>query len=157
MKDVHLRRTCGVLLIFLLFVGVLGAFAQHAAKGNDKNNDDSVATSGQQVAIDAKTGKVRPPTREEVQTLLEGMKNSVNQSTEGLQVKRAPNGALFVDLDGRFDNVALAKVGPDGKVLSECINSVKNAEKFLLSTEIPKKTPPVKLPKQSDPSTWEVK
>ena len=153
MKSVSFRRSCGILTVFLLFIGVLGASAQHAAKGTPKNDD----ASGQQVAADTKNQKVRPPSQEEVQTLLEGMKNFVNQSTEGLQVKRTANGAQYVDLDGRFENVAIAKIGPDGKVQSECVNNLKDAKKFLESTETAKKPAPAKTPQQSDPSTWEVK
>ena len=153
MKSVLFRRSCGILTVFLLFIGVLGASAQHAAKGTPKNDD----ASGQQVAADTKNQKVRPPSQEEVQTLLEGMKNFVNQSTEGLQVKRTANGAQYVDLDGRFENVAIAKIGPDGKVQSECVNNLKDAKKFLESTETAKKPAPAKTPQQSDPSTWEVK
>lgn len=156
MKDVLLRRACGVLTLFVLFFGVLGASAQHVAKGNPKN-DDSNAGSAQQAATDTKTQKVRPPTQEEIQSLIEGMKPYVNQSTEGLQVKRTANGALYVDLQGRFENLALAKIGADGKVQSECVNNLKDAKQFLESTETVKKPAPAKAPQQSDPSTWEVK
>jgi len=155
MSTVLLRRACGVLTAFILF-GVLSASAQHVAKGNPKN-DDSNAASVQQAATDTKSQKVRPLTQEEIQTLLEGMKPYVNQSTEGLQVKRTANGAQYVDLDGRFENLALAKIGPDGNVQAECVNNLKDAKLFLESTETAKKPAPVKAPQQSDPSTWEVK
>lgn len=152
MKAVSFRRSCGILTVFLLFIGVLGASAQHAAKGTPKSDD------GQQVAADTKNQKVRPPSQEEIQTLLEGMKNYVNQSTEGLQVKRTTTGAQYVDLEGRFENVAIAKIGPDGKVQSECVNNLKDAKKFLESTETAKKpASPKTVQQQSDPSTWEVK
>ena len=153
MKSVLFRRSCGILTVFLLFIGVVGASAQHAAKGTPKNDD----ANGQQVATDTKNQKVRPPSQEEIQTLLEGMKASVNQSTEGLQVKQAPSGAIYVDLEGRFENLTIAKIGPDGKVQSECVNNLKDAKKFLESTDAAKKPAPAKAPQQSDPSTWEVK
>ena len=151
MKSVSFRRSCGILTVFLLFISVLGASAQHAAKGTPKNDD----APGQQVAADTKNQKVRPPSQEEIQTLLEGMKPYVNQSTEGLQVKRTASGAQYVDLDGRFENLSVAKIGADGKIETECVNNIKDARKFLESKE-PKK-PSAKTPQQSDPSTWEVK
>jgi hypothetical protein len=151
MKSVSFRRSCGILTVFLLFISILGASAQHAAKGTPKNDD----APGQQVAADTKNQKVRPPSQEEIQTLLEGMKPYVNQSTEGLQVKRTASGAQYVDLDGRFENLSVAKIGSDGKIETECVNNIKDARKFLESKE-PKK-PSAKTPQQSDPSTWEVK
>ena len=154
MKAVPFRRSCGLLTVFLLFIGVLGASAQHAAKGTPKNDD----APGQQVAADTKNQKVRPPSQEEIQTLLEGMKPYVNQSTEGLQVKSTAEGAQYVDLDGRFENVAVAKIGSDGKVETGCVNNLADAKKFLESKESAKKpAPPKTVQQQSDPSTWEVK
>jgi hypothetical protein len=153
MKSVLFRRSCGILTVFLLFIGVLGASAQHAAKGNPKNDDAGL--SGQQAAADTKAQKVRPPTQEEIQTLLEGMKSYVNQSTQGLQVKRTASGAQYVDLDGRFENLSVAKIGADGKVETECVNNITDAKKFLESKDTRKPAP--KAPQQSDPSTWEVK
>jgi len=52
MKSVSFRRSCGILTVFLLLIGVLGASAQHAAKGTPKNDDAGV--SGQQAAAEAK-------------------------------------------------------------------------------------------------------
>lgn len=153
MMDVSFRRTCGLLTVFL-FLGTLGAFGQHVAKGNSKNDD----APGQQVSADTKNQKVRAPEQDEVQVLLDGMKDYVNQSTEGLQVKRNATGAQYVDLDGRFENVAVAKIGPDGKVETGCVNNLADAKKFLESKEPAKKpAPPKTVTQQSDPSTWEVK
>jgi hypothetical protein len=153
MMHVSSRRTCGLLTVFL-FLGSLGAFAQHVAKGNAKNDD----AAGQQVSADTRNQKVRTPDQQEVQVLLDGMKDYVNQSTEGLQVKRNATGAQYVDLDGRFENVAVAKIGPDGKVETGCVNNLADAKKFLQSKEPAKKqAPPKSIVRQSDPSTWEVK
>ncbi len=153
MKSVFIRRTCGFLTVFL-FLGVLSASAQHTAKGNAKNDD---AGASAQVAADTKNQKVRPPSQEEIQTLIEGMKTYVNQSTEGLEVKRNSSGAQYVDLQDRFQNLTVAKIGPDGTVQTECVNNVNDAKKFLESKDSPKKPAPAKTPQQSDPSTWEVK
>jgi hypothetical protein len=142
------RRTGALVLVFLLSVGVVGAVAQHAAKGNANGHEDvTVGSAGQQVAIDAKTGKFRAPTPEELQILTAPMAN--NQSSEGLVVKSGPNGLKTIDLDGRFENFTMVKIGPDGKLVSGCVTTEKEAKDFL--TAEPSKKP------TSDPSTWEDK
>jgi hypothetical protein len=142
------RRTWALVLVFLLSVGVVGAVAQHAAKGNANGQEDvAVGSAGQQVAIDSKTGKFRAPTPEELAILTAPMAN--NQSSEGLVVKSGPNGLKLIDLDGRFENFSLAKISPDGKIVTGCATTAKEAKDFLTSD-------PNKKPK-SDPSTWEVK
>lgn len=154
MSHLGTRRTWAILLVFLLAVSVLGAVAQHAAKGKMNGPDEVTAGSaGQQVAVDPKTGKFRAPTPEELQELTAPMAN--NQSSEGLTEKAGPNGAVYVDLEGRFENYTVAKIGPDGKVVTGCATSAKEANEFFKSE--PKKTskPAAKL--ASDPSTWEEK
>jgi hypothetical protein len=42
-------------------------------------------------------------------------------------------------------------------VQAECVNNLKDAKKFLESNDNSKKPALVKVPQQSDPSTWEVK
>ena len=147
----HLGRVLLVAstLLLLLFVLSAAAFAQHAAKGNPPD-DAAVGSSGQTVAVDANTGKLREPTPEEIQQLISGMK--YNDSTEGLTAKRVGNGSLVMDLEGRFENVMLVKINPDGSFSKACVTSPKQAEDFFKS-DTPKTQPKAK----SDPSTWEVK
>ena len=70
------RRTAvlGCAMLALLFMLSAGALAQHAAKGNAPDEVASVGASGQQVAVDASTGKLRKPTQEEIQQLITGLK-----------------------------------------------------------------------------------
>lgn len=75
--------------------------------------------------------QVRPPTEEEIQVLLEGMKPQVNQSDEGLTVYELSDGTKAVYLEERFQSVALAKTNSDGSVSTECVSTQKDAEKFL--------------------------
>jgi hypothetical protein len=149
------RRTWALLLVFLLSVSVVGAVAQHAAKGNANGQEDvAVGSAGQQVAIDAKTGKFRAPTPEELQILTAPMAN--NQSSEGLVVKSGPYGSTFVDLQGRFENFSLAKIGSDGSIVTGCATTVKEATDFYKAEPKKATNKPVAKP-ASDPSTWEVK
>ncbi len=139
-------RFIGMVAVFLFVFAVMSASAQHAAKGNAPGNDEASA-SGQQVAVDPQSGKIRKPTVEEIQQLISGMK--MNDSVEGLSPKIIGNSTVAVDLEGRFESVMIAKINPDGTLSKACVVSAKDAEKFLKSD--PSKT------KKNDPSTWEVK
>lgn len=128
-----MRKVQGALLCLLLFGGALTAFAQHAGKGKRSNDEVPVNASGQQVAVDKQTGKLRQPTAEEAKQLIDGLAPLVNTSTEGLTAVRREDGSLSVDLQGRFMSVAVAKVGSDGKVEQKCVSSVAEAKEFLNS------------------------
>jgi hypothetical protein len=109
-----------------------GAFAQSAAKGR---GDTGVAVvAGQKVAIDAKTGKLRQPTKEESRRLGQAMKTMINRSTDGLTVKEHANGMKSVDLQGRFQSVAVAKKNADGTVSERCVTNKSEADAFTKST-----------------------
>ena len=137
------------LAIFIFVFAVMSASAQHAAKGNAKGNDDAnISASGQKVAVDPATGKIRKPTQEEIQELVSGMQ--LNDSVEGLTPMIVGNSTVAIDLQGRFQNVVMVKINSDGTMSKACVVSQKDAEKFLAS-DTPKKAP------SSDPSTWEVK
>jgi hypothetical protein len=137
-----------MVIAFVFLFAVLSASAQHAAKGNAPGNDEAnVSASGQQVAVDAK-GKLRKPTPEEIQQLVAGMK--LNDSVEGLTPKIVGNSTVAVDLEGRFQNVVIVKINPDGTLSKACVVSAKDAKAFLES-DAPK--PAAK----DDSKNWEVK
>jgi type II secretory pathway pseudopilin PulG len=86
--------------------------------------------AGQTVVIDRQTGQMSPLTPEEAHRLAEGIKQLVSQSTEGLvQVHRA-DGSVSMDLQGRFQNVLLAKKEADGTISQACIDNVDSAAAF---------------------------
>jgi hypothetical protein len=75
----------------------------------------------------------RPPllTPEEAQKMAAGIQQLANQSTDGLVQKQRPNGAVSIDLQGRFQNVMLAKKEADGTVAQACVDNVDTAAAFL--------------------------
>jgi hypothetical protein len=86
--------------------------------------------AGQTVVLDRQTGQSRPLTADEAQKLADGIKQLINQSTEGLvQVHRA-NGSVSMNLQGRFQNVLLAKKEDDGTITQACVDNVENAAAF---------------------------
>lgn len=99
------------------------------AKQDSKNYVTSNA-AGQIVAIDRQTGQIRPLTPEESKRLAEGIKQLVNQSSEGLVEVRHANGGVSMDLQGRFQNVMLAKKDADGTVSHSCVNDLEAAADF---------------------------
>lgn len=134
-------RVCSLTILAGCFFA-LSASGQNSGKGSSKdkngnNEETTVNSSGQQVAVDANSGKLRQPTPEEVQKLTESM--TMNDSVEGLSVRTLPDGGTVVDLQGRFQSVAIAKKNPDGTLAQACVESKKEAEEFLDSKPAPTK------------------
>jgi hypothetical protein len=100
-----------------------------------KNETDFPARVGlhsaaAETSIGSQTGQIRPLTQEEAQKLAEGIKKLVNQSTDGLQSVRHADGTVELDLDGRFQNIAIAKRNVDGTLSQSCVDNPKAAADF---------------------------
>ena len=111
-----------------------GAASNSKAQLN-KNETDSHSRSGFRLAardipVNPQTGQIRPLTQEEAQKLAEGIRNLVNQSTDGLQSVRHADGTVELDLEGRFRNIAVARRNVDGTLLQSCIDNPKAAADF---------------------------
>ncbi|REJ76408.1 MAG: VCBS repeat-containing protein [Acidobacteria bacterium] len=61
----------------------------------------------------------------------EWVEKVTNRTSEGLSDTRHPNGSVIVGLDGRFQNVLLARQTPYGKVRIGCISDSAQADSFL--------------------------
>ena len=84
----------------------------------------------QDIQIDAQTGQVKPLTPQEAQRLAEGLAAMVDNSTDGLVQARHADGSVSMDLQGRFQNVAVAKVNTDGAVVQGCVDNPRAAAAF---------------------------
>jgi len=104
-------------------------FAGKVGKGNPHDDDGQPGSGGAQAAIDSH-GNLRAPTREESAALLQQMARYLDQSPAGLTVRVLPNGTRVVDLQDRFQDVAIAKF-IDGRVDFACVESVSEAKAFL--------------------------
>ncbi|HVQ39490.1 MAG TPA: hypothetical protein VMS31_18265 [Pyrinomonadaceae bacterium] len=104
------------------------------AEGNpqvtEKTNYTKVKVAGQDVEVDPQTGKIRPLTPEEAQKLAAGLKDMVNQSTEGLEQVQHEDGSVSMDLKGRFQNVTVARVNQDGSISQSCVDNPQAAGAF---------------------------
>lgn len=90
----------------------------------------TVKVAGQDVQVDSQTGQVKELTPEQARKLAEGLKQIVNQSTEDLVQVQHADGAVEMALEGRFQNVAVARVNQDGSVTQSCVDSPQTAGAF---------------------------
>lgn len=95
----------------------------------EKSNYMKVKVAGQDVEVD-QNGKIKPLTPEEAQKLAAGLKDMVNQSTEGLEQVHHEDGSVSMDLKGRFQNVTVARVNEDGSVSQSCVDNPQAAGAF---------------------------
>ena len=103
------------------------------AQSDSPSGNQNVVTSnaaGLVIALDRDTGQTRSLTAAEAQKLAEGLKNLVNQSTEGLVQVRRANGMVSMDLQGRFQNALLAREEADGSIVQGCVDNLDNAAAF---------------------------
>jgi len=85
--------------------------------------------AGQDLPVDAQ-GKIRPLTSDEARQMAEGLKGMLNKSTEGLVEEHNADGSVSLDLQGRFQNVIVARENQDGTLSQSCVDNPKAAGKF---------------------------
>ncbi len=90
----------------------------------------TVKVAGREVQVDPQTGKIKPLTPEEAKQLADGLKTMLNKSTDGLEQVQNADGSVSMDLQGRFQNVAVARVNEDGTVEHSCIDDPQQAAQF---------------------------
>ncbi len=95
-----------------------------------KGNFTTVKVAGQDVEVDSQTGQMKELTPEEARKLAAGLKKMVNQSTEGLVQVQHADGSVSMDLEGRFQNVTVARVNEDGSVTQSCVDNPQAAGAF---------------------------
>ncbi len=139
----------------LLAFGAAGlAVAQTSAKGGGGKGKDQqeqkaqqgqkkghVARVGQQAFADPKTGKlISEPTQDQIQALEIAVAEMLTQDGEDLPVVQLPDGSLTVDLEGRFQEIAIATVAPDGKLMMGCVNHPDQVKQVLKPKPAPQVT-----------------
>jgi hypothetical protein len=90
----------------------------------------TVKVAGQDVKVDGTTGQMQELTPEEAQKLAAGLKQMVNQSTEGLEQVQHYDGSVSMDLKDRFQNVTVARVNKDGSITQSCVDNPQAAAAF---------------------------
>ncbi len=132
------RNMALVAALFILIFGVGTASAQHASKNNSDHPN--------------KKDTFRSPSPDELNELQAAIAPALSQSTEGLVVKDGPAGSKSVDLQGRFQSVAIAKVGTDGKVQTQCVTNMDEAKGFLENDKTAADAKSAKKPEKTEKS-----
>ena len=99
------------------------------ATGNSHSNI-GLRARAQEMSVNGQTGQIRPLTQEEAQRLAAGIKELINQSTDGLKSERHADGSVSIDLEGRFQSVAVARRDEDGKLIQSCVDNPQAAAAF---------------------------
>ena len=131
--------------IAVVVIAAITVVSRQSANGNQSNPPQNATTptanvagkkyttvrvAGQDLQVDPQTGKLKPLTPEEARQLAEGLKGMLNKSTEGLVPEHHADGSTALDLQGRFQNVTVARVNEVGTVSQSCVDNPQAAAKF---------------------------
>lgn len=94
------------------------------------DNMPTIKVVDQDGHIDSVTGQTTPLSDDEAQRMAAGLKEMINESTEGLKPVHHADGSVSVDLEGRLQNVAVARINADGSIAQSCINNRQAAASF---------------------------
>ena len=98
-----------------------------ASKDSSAKKYMNLKVAGQDVQVDGQTGKLKPLTAQEAQNLAEGLKKMVNKSADGLKEVQHEDGSVTMDLEGRFQNVVVAREREDGSLSMSCVDTPRAA------------------------------
>jgi guanyl-specific ribonuclease Sa len=131
---------CALLAVTLLVAVGQAAPRRHAANARKSTHARALGTkatthatfrapgsAGMVVSVDPATGQVRMPTPEELQSLYVQVDDPLNYSSEGLTFTTSPKGGVMVDVQGRFREYSVARVGADGRIVLGCGDSPSRA------------------------------
>jgi hypothetical protein len=139
----------GMLALVLFAVGVITAIAKYESRHSEPaaakeqgieanktgNKLVTVEMNGKKLSVNAQTLQQGPLTQDQAQQIAEALKD--NKSTDGLVSVQNPDGSVSVDLQGRFQNVMIARKNDDGSVNQACIDNPEAASAFLNSSPKP--------------------
>lgn len=110
-------------LVSALLVGALSALASESGSSGEASATVQRSVAGLEVTVDPSTGRLVPPTPAQRARLAAALVQMIDHRTEGLEVRRLPDGTRLVDLQGRFQNVEVAVRGQAGDLRLQCVKS----------------------------------
>lgn len=128
------RRTqIGIILTLVVLALVVGtlAFSRSTSKANSSPQSKKKYVATQEIILDQGTGRLRKPTVEETQAIVDQVTAFTNRSGEGLTPVQAADGSTKVDLQGGFRGVMLGRANADGTTEVRCVMSMQEAADFL--------------------------
>jgi hypothetical protein len=127
MRFTKISPRASVLALAILAAGSASAAA--ISKGDPDGGGNATVGNGIHGALD-RDGILRAPTSEETAALLQGMARFTDQSSVGLKVRVLANGTRIVNLEDRFQDVAIARM-INGQPEFACIDTQADAKAFL--------------------------
>ena len=134
-----------IVAVAIFAIGAVTVISRQALKVKEESNKQeqkplinnaankryvTVKVAGQDVQVDSQTGQIKELTPEEKEKMAAGLRQVINQSDEGLVEVHHQDGSVSVDLEGRFQDVAVAKINDDGSVSQSCVNNPQAAGEF---------------------------
>lgn len=124
-----ITRTCiGLILSAVLIALTVGTMAL-SRTSTQAQKKKYVATK--EIIRDQTSGRLRKPTNEETDEMVDQLKTLTNRSSEGLTATTHPNGMTSVNLEGRFGGVVLGRANADGTTEVRCVFTMEEAAEFL--------------------------
>jgi hypothetical protein len=128
-----------VIVLSALAVGAATVFSDRKEASLDPNRGSKVVETSPSTSVrvvhqshlqSQDTVLMNQLTPEEAQKLAAGLKDKLNQSTEDLVQVRHQDGSVSMDLQGRFQNVTVARINKDGSVSQACVDNPGAAGAF---------------------------
>src|SRR5438093_11080486 len=98
-------------------------------RGGPPHAAERPAVGGMVIGIAPETGELGVPTREQWNELSDLERQRLEHSSAGLVEVHHPDGSVSVDLQGRFQEYETVRVGPDGKLIYQCVDGEENARR----------------------------
>jgi hypothetical protein len=128
------RLTTPVIVATVLFaIGAITVLSRQADRKSRLAAKAEIAKTNlasQDVHLKEQMGQPQQLSADEAQKLAGGLKELVNQSTEGLVEVRHADGSVSVNLEDRFQSVTVARVNKDGSIAQSCVDNPKAAGAF---------------------------
>ena len=145
-KRTRAFRAC-VLACVLLGAGVVTAVAKYNSQtaaparaasaavepATPADNYVTVEVGGKKLRVNAQTLQQGPLTQTQSRQIADALEG--NKSTDGLVEVRHADGTVSMDLQGRFQNVTIAKKNDDGSVSASCVDTPEAAKSFLQTAQ----------------------
>jgi hypothetical protein len=143
-RNLSARRTrlfrAAIFASVLLVLGAVTVIARYGSRKPISNssaeaekNFVTVEVGGKKLRVNAATLQQGPLTQDQSQQIADALQN--NKSTDGLVQVQHADGTVEMDLQGRFQNVMIAKKNDDGSVSQACVDSSEAAKAFLQSKD----------------------
>jgi hypothetical protein len=116
-------------LALVVAVAATAAAAPGAAGGQRTEQSVSVPVGGLQVAIDPRTGRLRPPTPAEAQALARELARLFQPQTA--ITSQSVDGTIGMTVGSEYFNFYVARIGAGGGLESACIDGAGAAANFL--------------------------